>query len=860
MNPREFCRERGFHIAVLLTYSFDAFFFERVILKDLRAGEADDILVVADARQINEAAERWDGQLRALGRSYQLVPSVTPGSFHPKVMLRLGPEGGAVWLGSGNLTSGGWGANREVGCAWTLGPGQDDEGAWVVPFLERVASWSASGARHNVLRRALETTWLGEARGGADAADPGLILTGHETVSLTAQLERRWAGRRFDEVRIFTGSTDENGAFLRWAHDTFGVRRARVVLDQNRASFVEGRIAALPVETSVMHLPGRHPTHAKFYWFEGPDGAAAVMGSANCSAAAWRLPPADGGNIEAVTVYDEASAPGFASILEVFEDEDLIPAKLARQPVKREKEERGTYLPSPQLDWDGMSDELQVVFPNALPPGATVSIEVNGRLLTTHPADADGRFWVTEVSGFADERETVFVTVIVRTAEGEEVRSRRWINDLAELRHTSRGSRLPEAIPDLGGELTPSEQQKTLARLQKLSALLLNDPSSFADPLSSRTADTATSDADTAAAENYEPIDPEKFVRSIESVELLVEEGRAGRTAAAGLSLAGVMRAIFGSGRAIDFDDEMDFADEPESPSGDDSAGDAEASLKADLTAKRRAAPADRYKQRLRDDLQKYIREMGRKELTSRWTATQLVEATAYPLAVIYNGSAGNWFEDEQAQEWAVQVIDTLFSHSKSARGLLDAVRARYREAGREADFMRIVGDGTLWLALLSSLANLPWKGRNAGLKKALALRAVYEASDLVASGDAGRMRHLLSRMEEQKARAVIDTAPRTVVALRRIEAALRERLKETLARQEQNRIRYAAGDILWKSETVWAENSRDAIWGENTEAYLHLRARVALVKTSLFINVTKAVLSDESLALLLKEVSSLGL
>jgi hypothetical protein len=859
MNPREFCRERGLNTAVLLTYSFDPFFFERVILKDLRAGEANDILVVADARQINESSGRWDGQLRGLGRRYQLAPSVTPGSFHPKVMLRLGPEGGAVWVGSGNLTSGGWGANREICCAWAVGPEQDDKGAWVAPFLERVASWCRSGLRHDVLQRALETPWLHEARAGA-VEGATLILTGHGADSLAAQLKRRWTGRRFDEVRIFTGSTDENGAFLRWLHDNFGVKRARVVLDQNRASFIEDRISGLPVETSVMHLPGKRPTHAKFYWFEGPDDAAAVMGSANCSAAAWILSPAEGGNIEAVSVYDEASRPGFESILEVFDAEELTPAKLAQKSLKREREERSKTLPQPQVDWDGASGELHIGFPSALPPGADVSLEVDGQLLPARRADDAGRFWVAEVSSFASEQETVFVTVIVRSAEVGEARFRKWVNDLTELRHSSRGGRIADAVSDLGDDLTPGEQQKTLARLQKLSAVLLNDPSSFADPFSSHTGDAASGDGDDDD-KSYEPIDPEKFVRSIEYVDLLAEEGRAARTAATtGLSLAGVMRAIFGSRRVTDFDDEVDFADEPETPTGDDLDDNAQYSLRTDATAKRRAAgPADRYKQRLRDDVQKYIKEMGRAELTSRWTATQLVEASAYPLAVIYNGSTGRWVDDEQAQAWAVQVFDILFSHGKSVRGLLDTVRARYREGGKEADFLRIVGDGTLWLALLSSLANLPWKGRNADLKKALALRAVVEASELVASGDGGRMRHLLSRLEEQRARAIIDTAPRTIDALRRLEAALQERLEETLAKQERDRMRYEVGDLLWKPETVWAENVSDAVCGENTEAYLHLRARVARIKTNLFINVTKAVLSDKTLALMLKEVGSLG-
>ena len=57
----------------------------------------------------------------------------------------------------------------------------------------------------------------------------------------------------------------------------------------------------------------------------------------------------------------------------------------------------------------------------------------------------------------------------------------------------------------------------------------------------------------------------------------------------------------------------------------------------------------------------------------------------------------------------------------------------------------------------------------------------------------------------------------------------------------------------------MWAENGSDAVFGENTEAYLHLRARVALIKTNLFINVTKAALWDTTLAQMLKEVDNPG-
>jgi hypothetical protein len=853
MNPREFCRERGFNIAVLLTYSFDPFFFERVILRDLQVGEGDEILVVADARQIHETSKHWDGQLRNLGRRYQLAPSVTPGSFHPKVMIRLGPAGGLVWLGSGNLTAGGWGGNRELGAAWAVGPGQSDDGAWLSSFLERVASWCPGGLRHNVILRALEVPWLQEARTGTDEA-PGPILTGYGDTTLASQLRSRWAGRRFDEVRIITGSTDESGAFLRWLREQFGIERSHIILDQNRASFIQDRIDSLPVETRVMNLPGRQPTHAKFYWFTGPDGQAAVMGSANCSAAAWLLAPEDGGNIEAVTIYDEAAPAAFERILAIFDSENLTRAKLADKPVKREKEgSKETHFPS-EADWDAASGELHIGFTQALPPGATVSLEAGGQEVEMRRADAAGRAWVTEVPELASEHETAFVNVIVRTADGTETRHRRWVNDLSELRHSARGRRIADAISALGDNLNPSEQQRMLAQLQRLSAVLLTDPSAFKDPLAGHTAKPAP-DAETGN-QVYEPIDPEKFVRSIEDIEGLTAEV-IGNHPTTYLSLAGVMRAIFGSRRVTDFDDEMDYAGEP----GDADVGDdRQYVIKTDTTAKRRVTPPDeRYKQRLKDQIQRFINDMGQPDFTGRCTATQLVEASAYPLAVIFNGSSGGWVDDEEAKAWAVQVFDKLFSHGKTSRGLLDVVRARYHEGDKEEDFLRIVGDGTLWLALLSALANLPWKGRNAGLQKALALRSVFEASELIASSDGGRMRQLLSGLEEQRARSVIRLAPLAVDSLRKVEAYLKENSRDLCAQQEKEKLRFEAGDLLWKPEAVWAENKSDVTCGENTEAYLHLRAAVTRVKTSLFINVTKAKLRDRTLARMMEEIESLG-
>ena len=200
MNPREFCREKGFNSAILLTYNFDPIFFERGAMRDLWTGDTGDILVLADRNQIAQPSERWDGQLRELGRRYQLATAITVGAFHPKMMLRIGQQGGAVWLGSGNLTAGGWGGNHELATAWAIGPNRADDGVWLLQLLQRISSWSPDNLHHNVIRRVLETPWVERLERKSLRDNGRTILTSHLDQSLASQLLARWQGRRFTEV------------------------------------------------------------------------------------------------------------------------------------------------------------------------------------------------------------------------------------------------------------------------------------------------------------------------------------------------------------------------------------------------------------------------------------------------------------------------------------------------------------------------------------------------------------------------------------------------------------------------------------------------------------------------------------
>jgi hypothetical protein len=312
ISAREFCREPDYPVAVFLSYSFDPLFFERIPLGDLDKGGSRRIVIAADAGQVSEAMHRCMGQLAYLGRRYVLAETVSANTFHPKLIARLSPKGGRVWIGSGNLTYTGWGGNQELATAWSIGPQEEDKGAWLTELLDAVSTLVRSttfAAQIEAIHDSI--AWL---KASPDAPERPAVLFGMPDRPLAPQLADRWKNRQFDELKLCTGSTDVEGAFLSWAHRTFGIKRATICLSPAFASFDPARLAKLPFDIRIIKAKPEQLMHAKFYWFSGPDGNAALMGSANCGAAAWLLSKGFG-NVELVVPYDDPRDADFKSIL-----------------------------------------------------------------------------------------------------------------------------------------------------------------------------------------------------------------------------------------------------------------------------------------------------------------------------------------------------------------------------------------------------------------------------------------------------------------------------------------------------------------------------------------------------------------
>ncbi|WP_176300923.1 hypothetical protein [Burkholderia vietnamiensis] len=800
MNPRLFCRERSYHKALLLTYSFDPIFFEQVVLPDLWAGRSSDILVLGDQAQIEASTHAAAGHLWHLGKRYLLAGADHPGAFHPKVFLRLGPKDGLVMLGSGNVTSSGWGGHQELGTAWMVGPDHADKGGWLHSFLDSVLSWCGGDLEQEAVCRMKDLPWL-SLTPPASATDSA-VLHSRLGLSLAPALVQRWAGRQFDEVKILTGSTDESGAFLRWAHSTFGVKRATVALTPSSASFVPDKLADLPLELRIVPITTGRSMHAKFYWFDGPGGAAAVMGSANCSAAAWLLAPDQGGNIETLVVYDQPNPDDFEGALSVLAAPacDPVDVLLPKSANVIEPDANALAFRLKSLLWDGTLRRLQAEISPAPESGMTVELLLDGLRLPMERLQGAVGPWGCELP---EDLATVTAFACVQISRGAAQWKTlpRWVNDIAALEHASHSARLLEPFKGLERSATSTEQRQILDELQEVAHALFNDLAAFRDPgFGSGRTDKPEEEAPAA------PVNPADLIVHLEaSHDGLPNFGSA---SSGFLSISGILRLLFdaeaedvASSAAVK-DEEIDEGQLPE-----DDKGVPKKDPEKPVDNPKPAPIEGRFRERLSAQITTFLTEMSSLAFADRCSATQMVQAVSFPLAVALRGQRRGWVSQEVAEKWALEVFSILFrGKGPGSGGLLRTVEQRYAKNDQQSTFEDVVGDGTLWIVLVATLGNATWHGIGTEIDKAVALREVFSAPQLLASAHQSRVGALLGKIRIDDARSYLaEVAPAVTRLLNEIDSLLVPVWDAEMRDQTVRSIGHKVGDLLWREKVGWA-------------------------------------------------------
>ena len=848
MKPRLFCRERTFHKALLLTYSFDPIFFEQVVLHDLWAGRTSDILVLGDRDQVSSSVASAAERLWYLGKRYLLAGAAHSGSFHPKVLLRLGQTDGAVMIGSGNLTSCGWGGNKELGCAWMFGPNHEDKGAWLPGFLDEVINWCASDLERAAVLRMKDVPWL--AVNGVDVLSPPPLLYSTGNLALAPAIAQRWAGRQFSEVRILTGSTDESGAFLRWAHRTFGVERAVVALTPPQASFSLEKLADLPLELRLIPVAASTPLHAKFYFFDGPEGTAALMGSPNCSAAAWLLPPEHGGNIETAVVYDTPLADEFRELLTIFESPSFSPKDVltAMNPGAPEISSGGSPYNLNGLRWDA-SSRCVMAFITPRPADGTNVLLVRGgtvRPMQSGVSDTN-ECWFCEVPEGIDFAGAAFASVRLECDGQEWLTSARWIDHLAELRHSTQTARFLEPIRGLEDSTSVAEQRRILEDLHQVAQALFSDSSTFRDSGFSVVPETLA-DSEVAAP----AVDPATLIRHL--VETPESAVRLGDMTTGTLSLTGILRLLFDAESAITaaesaVDDEN--LDEGQ-VTGSNSAP------QPDEKPRKTISVDAKLQLRLAVQIAAFLEKLAKPAFAETCTVTQLVQAVCFPLSVALRGRVRGWVTTESAEQWGLRIVSLLFrGNTSSAPGLLRAVERRYVDDGRGSIFREIAGDGTLWMVLVATLGNSTWQGIGTTLDKALAIREVFRSPELISSAQVSRLAGLLNQLRIDGARSYLAiVAPETSKLLDCIELEIRPVWEQEARAQMERSITHHVGDWLWRANVGWAICLADASGRDALR--VRLRGAETKVGAGFYVNVSELATRDHRLSERLIELRKL--
>lgn len=341
--------------AIILTHNIDFIFLQSIVLPVMKRCGNPKLTIFADAQCATETYSRQAPIISGLGTRYRVVkvPMLSGFRFHPKAVLLSGEKRGSLWVGSGNLTFGGWRENAEI---WrSFNSDKDGTGVfnafyrYLKNILERIL------LKDPVLGEIEEAYDKGTRQWALDMDEPEHLVgrTGSESFSMLDEVENILGGRNIDEIVLCSPYFDNEGKALQLIGEKFKPHTVKV-LAQNRKSGLWKSVAEeLPSSYQIQPVifnrksqddyPREAFIHAKFYALIHGEEVTVVAGSANCSNAALTI-PGSSGNAELV-VYETISKVEFdaryLSDIEFLEGEAVLEV--------REEEEEDEALHEPEL-------------------------------------------------------------------------------------------------------------------------------------------------------------------------------------------------------------------------------------------------------------------------------------------------------------------------------------------------------------------------------------------------------------------------------------------------------------------------------------------------------------------------------
>jgi len=405
------------------------------------------------------------------------------------------------------------------------------------------------------------------------------------------------------------------------------------------------------------------------------------------------------------------------------------------------------------LQWDDLSRCLHADIVPTPDLSAIVELLLGGRRMPMSRSPESAGHWTCALIDGLDAA-TVFASLIVTIGADTWEADPRWVDDVASLEHASQAARLLEPIRGLDRNGSSTEQRQMLDELQEVAQILFNDTSSFRDPNFGGISRKTKGDAPSAL------VNPNDLIVHLEESHHSLPHLGSARPGS--LSLTGILRLLFeaetddGSKPAAAGDENIDEGQIPDGP-----AKPKKTNKKEHPEEGVEGPPIEaRSRERLAAQINTFLTAMSTAKFSERCTATQMVQAISFPLAVALRGQRRGWVTAELAEKWALEIFSILFrSRGATAGGLLSIVEQRYVQNGKKDTFDDVVGDGTLWLVLVATLGGANWRGVGTEIDKAVALREVFAAPQLLASAQLTCPHHKTTRQGPNRGRKVVRRA-----------------------------------------------------------------------------------------------------
>lgn len=340
----------NFHTFIGTSFGIDLLWFETLILRQLKKKNVSKFLLFGDADELSDNLRSVSDKLLSSGNSYIIQPIKLSGRFHPKIFILFGETKIRLYIGSGNITRGGLGKNREVFEKWEI---SQDSGTISPVFFEIKKYFNQLLDNHlaympeivqQMVQIAFNSDLFNKPKDESDQIEVWCSPT-----SMFSKLPTNLDPANF--LRVVSPYFDEKGAFIIDLVKHFKIQKFDVITDIRKTNLTPEAIKKFEDAGGRIKKidPTRHKRqlHAKMIHVLGESWAWGTVGSANASVAAWR-----GRNSECIVIRKNEGAEGILSLINELQvktiDEDDR-AKIAKMAENANKENPLPEFKGPEI-------------------------------------------------------------------------------------------------------------------------------------------------------------------------------------------------------------------------------------------------------------------------------------------------------------------------------------------------------------------------------------------------------------------------------------------------------------------------------------------------------------------------------